>query len=133
MNVSTYESNVCPDQNERATSAGEPPGPPVKLLKDFLIVPPTPKRSAKRDYKSKRYHVLTSDEFIEEFKEKEEDKIRLEEEKQKRKIAREERKLSLEQERKKKAQLKLLKAEQGLLKENLKNVPKRKPKKQIVV
>lgn len=131
LSVSTYESTS--EQKVTAAVAEELPGPSVKPLKDFLNVPPPLKRSAQREYKSKRYHVLTSDEFIEEFKLKEEEKSRLEGEKQQRKIARKERKLALEQEKQKKAQLKLLKVKHGLQKENLKAAPKRKPEKKIVI
>lgn len=61
-------------------------------LKDILTTPPTPKRKGTREYKSKKYHVLTSDEFIEEFSLKEQEKKRLEEEKENRKKAREQKK-----------------------------------------
>lgn len=62
-------------------------------LKDILTTPPTPKRKGTREYKSKKFHVLTSDEFIEEFTQKEQEKKRQEEAKENRKKEREKKKI----------------------------------------
>ncbi|KAL9702723.1 hypothetical protein quinque_006241 [Culex quinquefasciatus] len=62
-------------------------------LKDILTTPPTPKRTGTREYKSKKFHVLTSDEFIEEFTQKEQEKKRQEEAKENRKKEREQKKI----------------------------------------
>lgn len=134
LSISTYEADNPVMRNETVASGEEMPGTSVRPLKDFLNVPPTPQRTAKREYKSKRYHVLTSDEFIEEFKQKEVEKNRVEEEKQNRRTKREERKKALEQEKEEKAKLKLLKAKGRKQKENQEKEPKRKHKpKRIVV
>ncbi|XP_039447315.1 uncharacterized protein LOC120426590 [Culex pipiens pallens] len=62
-------------------------------LKDILTTPPTPKRTGTREYKSKKFLVLTSDEFIEEFTQKEQEKKRQEEAKENRKKEREQKKI----------------------------------------
>ncbi|XP_062717183.1 coiled-coil domain-containing protein 34-like [Aedes albopictus] len=95
------------------------PSPSRTPLKDFLNTPPTPKRIAKREYKSKRYHVLTSDEFIQEFEQKEEDKRRAEEEKENRKVIRMQRKVEAEAKKNKKQ-------EEKKLKQNMKDKARKK-------
>ncbi|XP_062704375.1 uncharacterized protein LOC134286727 [Aedes albopictus] len=84
-------------------------------LKDFLMPPPTLQRENKRQYRSKRYHVLTSDEFVREFSEKEEEKRRLAEEKENRKKLREERKIANELKKKQQEEKKALKKPRRVL------------------
>lgn len=74
----------------------EAPGPSSTALSDCLNIPPVPRRDKQRVYKSRRFHVLTSDEFVEEFQQKEEDRKRLEEEKANRKAARMQKKQAAE-------------------------------------
>lgn len=98
-----------PDEAQKLIPDAAIPGPSRTPLKEFLNTPSTPKRASKREYKSKRYHVLTSDEFVQEFKQKEEDKKRAEEEKENRKVIRLQRKIETETKKKKKQEEKILK------------------------
>ncbi|XP_062559413.1 uncharacterized protein LOC134224151 [Armigeres subalbatus] len=100
---------ATPEEPPKMVPETAKPGPSRTPLKDFLNRPPTPKRTAKREYKSKRYHVLTSDEFIQEFEQKEEDKRRAEEEKENRKVIRMQRKVEAETKKNKKQEEKKLK------------------------
>lgn len=88
------ESDSVEEENYSGTSSidNNDSGVSGLTLKDILTTPPTPKRKGTREYKSKKYHVLTSDEFIEEFSMKEQEKKRLQEEKENRKKAREQKK-----------------------------------------
>ncbi|XP_062560859.1 uncharacterized protein LOC134225088 [Armigeres subalbatus] len=80
-------------------------------LKECLAPLPILERGTQREYKSKRYHVLTSDEFIEEFSRKEQEKKCLEEEKENRKKMREERKIANGLKKKQREEKKTLKKE----------------------
>lgn len=83
-------------QREPTVDAIDAPGPSRIPLRECLKIPPVPQRGNKREYKSKRFHVLTSDEFIEEFQQKEDDRKEEEEGKENRKVARMQKKIDTE-------------------------------------
>lgn len=122
---STSSDPSSPHQVSADSASSDPP-PSDLALENFLNTPPTPTRTNKREYKSKRYHVLTSDEFIEEFRQKEEDKRRLEQEKENRKIARMERKRESDLKKQKQEETKRMR--QSLKEDNSKKRDQR-PKK----